>query len=62
MNVGGRDRAAVIGKDTTEHARDFIEARKTTSKCVYQCVTLDPGYRDLRDYWWQRKQVQPKVC
>ncbi len=44
-------RASVIGKETTELTRDFIEAWNTTSTCVNHCVALDPGYRALRDYW-----------
>ncbi len=50
------DRASVIGKGTTEHTRDFIEAWNTTSTCVNQCV---PGYRVLRDYWRRRRQAHP---
>ncbi len=45
------NRASVVGKGTTKHTRDFIEAWNATSTCVNQCVTLDPGYRALRDYW-----------
>ncbi len=36
-------RASAIGKGTTKHTRDFTEAWNTTSRCVNQCVTLDPG-------------------
>ncbi len=39
------DRTSVIGKGSTKHTRDFIEAWNTPSTCVNQCVTLDPGYR-----------------
>ncbi len=43
------DRASVIGKGTTKHTRDFIEAWNTTSTCDNQCVTLGPDYRALPD-------------
>ncbi len=55
------DRASVIGKGTTKHARDFIKAWNTTSTCVNQCVTLDPGYRAIRDYWRRRRQGHPLI-
>ncbi len=54
------DRAPVIGKGTTKHTRDIIEAWNTTSTCVNKCVTLDPGNRALRDYWRRRRQGHPK--
>ncbi len=41
------DRATVIGKGTTRHTRNFIEAWNTTSTYANQCVALDPGYRAL---------------
>ncbi len=55
------DRASVIGKGTTKHTRDVIEAWNTTSTCVNQCVTLDPGYRALQDYWRRRRQGPPQI-
>ncbi len=56
------DRASVIGKGTTKHTRDFTEAWNTTTTCVNQCVTLDPGYRALQDYGRQRRQGHPQIC
>ncbi len=53
------DRASVIGKGSTKHTRDFIEAWTTTSTCVNQCVTLSPGYRALRNYGRRRRQGHP---
>ncbi len=50
-------RACVMKKGTIRHPRDFIEAWKIISACVTQCVTLDPGYRALRDNWRRRRQA-----
>ncbi len=55
------DIASVIGKGTTKHTRDFIEACNTSSTCVNICVTLDPGYRVLRNYWRRRRQAHPPI-
>ncbi len=55
------DRASVIGKGTTKQTRDFIEAWNTTSICVNQCVTLDPGYKTLRTYSRRRRQGHPNI-
>ncbi len=43
------DRASIIGKGTTKHTHDCIEAWNTTSTCVNQNITLDPDNRALRD-------------
>ncbi len=50
------DRAYAFGKGTTRHTRNLIKTEDKTSTCVNQCVTLDPGYRALHDYWQRRRQ------
>ncbi len=54
-------RESIIGKGTEEHARDFIEAWNTCATCVNQCLTLEPGYGALRDYWRRRRQRHPLI-
>ncbi len=45
------ERATVVGKGTSKHKREFVEAWNTTPTCVNQSMNLDPGYKALREYW-----------
>ncbi len=48
------DGASAMGKGT-------IAACYTTSPCGKQCLTLNPGYRGLREDWRRRRKAQPQI-